>query len=473
MGKGGKGQPAHSRAFSAHATGASWFSPRSGLLDLAGFQSAINSHWLTNRGQNGLDCPGMREALVEIGKGGNFGGNGDQGRFIGDVGMGMLDGRGVSPEQAAAIFRVYDTAQSGQLTYEQFANVFRLMSAPERTDELRLLERKVFLESMVPNLGATLGTGASVAPHGANPLAPKFAAEPTHFLLENPGFNAVCCATCVSEVPLFCFGMPPPMVCFWPHGIIFFGSPCAMAAKLCWAPRANAATTVRLTPNAVVSVTEPYAGWSACMGPPIVAPCNCCLVCMGGDPMCTAYKNDRQAVDVVPLEFVDAVDVLRPVYPGGLERLVVSAYGGSHMIAKDGATNAKAFADAVMQQKASAARLDFNERAALQNFLASSWFRLDLLRHGRSADLGEGRFVGDVGAPMQQMMMARGGPTAPGFQPVADVTTVHPAPAMISVAVPEGAVAGTVIQVQAPSGAMVQVAVPEGVKPGQVIQVAV
>ncbi|KAH8047340.1 hypothetical protein JL722_13153 [Aureococcus anophagefferens] len=258
MGKGGKGQPAHSRAFSAHATG-------------------------------------------------------------------------------AAIFRVYDTAQSGQLTYEQFANVFRLMSAPERTDELRLLERKVFLEKMVPNLGATLGTGASVAPHGANPLAPKFAAEPTHFALENPGFNAVCCATCVSE--------------------------------LCWAPRANAATTVRLTPNAVVSVTEPYAGWSACMGPPIVAPCNCCLVCMGGDPMCTAYKNDRQVVDVVPLEFVDAVDVLRPVYPGGLERLVVSAYGGSHMIAKDGATNAKAVADAVMQQKASAARLDFNERAALQNFL--------------------------------------------------------------------------------------------------------
>ncbi|KAH8050471.1 hypothetical protein JL722_11442 [Aureococcus anophagefferens] len=446
MGKGGKGQPAHSRAFSAHATGASWFSPRSGLLDLAGFQSAINSHWLSNRGQNGLDCPGMREALLEINKGGNFGGSGEA-PFIGDVGMGMLDGRGVSPEQAAAIFRVYDTAQSGQLTYEQFANVFRLMSAPERTDELRLLERKVFLEKM-------------------------FAAEPTHFALENPGFNAVCCATCVSEVPLFCFGLPPPMVCFWPHGIIFFGSPCAMAAKLCWAPRANAATTVRLTPNAVVSVTEPYAGWSACMGPPIVAPCNCCLVCMGGDPMCTAYKNDRQVVDVVPLEFVDAVDVLRPVYPGGLERLVVSAYGGSHMIAKDGATNAKAFADAVMQQKASAARLDFNERAALQNFLASSWFRLDLVRHGRSADLGEGRVVGDVGAPMQQMMMARGGPTAPGFQPVAAVTAVHPAPAMISVAVPEGAVAGTVIQVQAPSGA-IQVAVPEGVKPGQVIQVAV
>ena len=80
--------------------------------------------------------------------------------------------------------------------------------------------------------------------------------------------------------------------------------------------------------------------------------------------------------------------------------------------------------------------------------------------------------VGDVGAPMQQMMMARGGPTAPGFQPVAAVTAVHPAPAMISVAVPEGAVAGTVIEVQAPSGA-IQVAVPEGVKPGQVIQVSV
>ncbi|KAH8071568.1 hypothetical protein JL721_4068 [Aureococcus anophagefferens] len=275
MGKGGKGQPAHSRAFSAHATGASWFSPRSGLLDLAGFQSAINSHWLSNRGQNGLDCPGMREALLEINKGGNFGGSGEA-PFIGDVGMGMLGGRACHGA-GAAIFRVYDTAQSGQLTYEQFANVFRLMSAPERTDELRLLERKVFLEKMVPNLGATLGTGASV--------------------------------------PLFCFRLAAPMVCFWPHGIIFFGSPCAMAAKLCWAPRANAATTVRLTPNAVVSVTEPYAGWSACMGPPIVAPCNCCLVCMGGDPMCTAYKNDRQVVDVVPLEFVDAVGVLRPVYP--------------------------------------------------------------------------------------------------------------------------------------------------------------
>ena len=46
------------------------------------------------------------------------------------------------------------------------------------------------------------------------------------------------------------------------------------------------------------------------------------------------------------------------------------------------------------------------------------------------------------------------------------------APEIVSVAVPEGAVAGTVIQVQAPSGA-IQVAVPEGVKPGQVIQVAV
>ena len=464
MGKGGKGQPAHAFAFQGSATGSSWLNPRSGHLDLAGFQSAINSHHLTSS-RGAFDSPGMRDALLEMTKGSNLN---SSGRFIGGVGMGMLDGRGVSPEQAAAIFRVYDTAQSGQLTYQQFTNVFRLMSAPERTDELRLLERKKFLESMVPNLGATLGTGASVAPHGANPLAPKFAAEPTHVALENPGFNAVCCATCVSEVPLFCFGLPPPMVCFWPHGIIFFGSPCAMAAKLCWAPRANAATTVRLTPNAVVSVTEPYAGWSACMGPPIVAPCNCCLVCMGSDPMCTAYKNDRQAVDVVPLEFVDAVDVLRPVYPGGLERLVVNAYGGSAMIAKDGATNAEAFADAVMQQKASAARLDFNERAALQNFLASSWFRLDLLRHGRSADLGEGRVVGDVGAPMQQMMMARSGPTAPGFQPVAAV-----APAVLSVAVPDGAVAGTLIQVQAPSGAMVQVAVPEGFQPGQVIQVSV
>ena len=107
-----------------------------------------------------------------------------------------------------------------------------------------------------------------------------------------------------------------------------------------------------------------------------------------------------------------------------------------------------------MQQKASAARLDFNERAALQNFLASSWFRLDLLRQGRSADLGEGRVVGDVGAPMQQMM--------------ARATTGT----VIQVAVPEGAAAGTVIQVQAPSGA-IQVAVPEGVKPGQVIQVSV
>ena len=65
-------------------------------------------------------------------------------------------------------------------------------------------------------------------------------------------------------------------------------------------------------------------------------------------------------------------------------------------------------------------------------------------------------------------MMARGGPVAPGFQPVADV-----APEMISVAVPEGATAGTVIQVQVPSGAVVQVAVPEGVQPGQVIQVSV
>ena len=46
------------------------------------------------------------------------------------------------------------------------------------------------------------------------------------------------------------------------------------------------------------------------------------------------------------------------------------------------------------------------------------------------------------------------------------------APEIVSVAVPEGAVAGTVIQVQAPSGA-IQVAVPEGVKPGQVIQVSV
>ncbi|KAH8046663.1 hypothetical protein JL722_13556 [Aureococcus anophagefferens] len=219
----------------------------------------------------------MREALLEINKGGNFGGVG--GPFIGDVGMGMLDGRGVSPEQAAAIFRVYDTAQSGQLTYEQFANVFRLMSAPERTDELRLLSAR------------------------CAPLLLRLAA---------------------------------PMVCFWPHGIIFFGSPCAMAAKLCWAPRANAATTVRLTPNAVVSVTEPYAGWSACMGPPIVAPCNCCLVCMGGDPMCTAYKNDRQVVDVVPLEFVDAVDVLRPVYPGGLERLVTPISGFSSWIVPSG-----------------------------------------------------------------------------------------------------------------------------------------
>jgi hypothetical protein len=56
----------------------------------------------------------------------------------------------------------------------------------------------------------------------------------------------------------------------------------------------------------------------------------------------------------------------------------------------------------------------------------------------------------------------------------AAVTAVHPAPAMISVAVPEGAVAGTVIQVQAPSGrGAIQVAVPEGAKPGQVIQVSV
>ena len=50
MGKGGKGQPAHSRAFSAHATGASWFSPRSGLPDLAGFQSAAELNGTLARG---------------------------------------------------------------------------------------------------------------------------------------------------------------------------------------------------------------------------------------------------------------------------------------------------------------------------------------------------------------------------------------------------------------------------------------
>ena len=47
--------------------------------------------------------------------------------------------------------------------------------------------------------------------------------------------------------------------------------------------------------------------------------------------------------------------------------------------------------------------------------------------------------------------------------------------ALLAVAVPEGAAAGTVIQVQAPgpSGAVVQFAVPQGVHPGEVIQISV
>ena len=48
MGKGGKGQPAHAFAFQGSATGSSWLNPRSGHLDLAGFQSAINSHHVTS-----------------------------------------------------------------------------------------------------------------------------------------------------------------------------------------------------------------------------------------------------------------------------------------------------------------------------------------------------------------------------------------------------------------------------------------
>lgn len=42
-GKGGKGQPAHAFASQASATGSSWLNPRSGHLDLAGFQSASRS----------------------------------------------------------------------------------------------------------------------------------------------------------------------------------------------------------------------------------------------------------------------------------------------------------------------------------------------------------------------------------------------------------------------------------------------
>ena len=118
----------------------------SGHLDLAGFQSAINSHFLT-RSPKAWECFGTQEALwVEMTKGTPLGARAPGGLpFTGDVGTGLLDGRGVSPEHAAAIFRVYDTAQSGQLNYQEFADVFRLMSAPERTDELRLLERKTFL----------------------------------------------------------------------------------------------------------------------------------------------------------------------------------------------------------------------------------------------------------------------------------------------------------------------------------------
>jgi hypothetical protein len=98
MGKGGKGQPAHAFAFQGSATGSSWLNPRSGHLDLAGFQSAINSHHLTGS-RGALDSPGMRDALLEMTKGNNLN---SSDRFIGGVGMGMLDGRGVSPEQAAA-----------------------------------------------------------------------------------------------------------------------------------------------------------------------------------------------------------------------------------------------------------------------------------------------------------------------------------------------------------------------------------
>ena len=68
MGKGGKGQPAHAFAFQASATGSSWLNPRSGHLDLAGFQSAINSHYVTSSTQ-ALDCPGVRPALLEMTKG--------------------------------------------------------------------------------------------------------------------------------------------------------------------------------------------------------------------------------------------------------------------------------------------------------------------------------------------------------------------------------------------------------------------
>ena len=95
--------------------------------------------------------------------------------------------------------------------------------------------------------------------------------------------------------------------------------------------------------------------------------------------------------------------------------------------------------------------------------------RADLLRANRNLDIGNGLVVGDAAVPMN-MMVRPDALQAPG----APVPLAVPmAPTILSVAVPEGAAPGTVIQVQAPNGAMVQVAVPEGAAPGSVIQVQV
>ena len=392
MGKGGKGEVQN--AFARNAKGGSMFSRTSGTLDVNGLQSALNSYLMTNSNDNcegtpfNACCIAFKTDQAQIAsRGGSVpaawdGMGGDQTGGGVMPGFGMLDGRGVSPEHAAALMRIYDPSGTGEIGWHQYVEICKLLSHHNIRDEFKTLATKMQLEKFTH----TINRGQGISRHSQNPLQAKFAAEPPMLALANPSKNTVCCAA-ASEFPIFGMLTPFPFVCFWPHSIIFFGSPCAYCAKPCWLPTANAATTVHLTKGAVVSVTEPYPGWSPCFGPPCCSILSCCLVCCGASPACfDAYENAERVVDVVPLEFVDSVDLLPPLLPGGLGRVLVTAYGGIPFLAKDGATNGPQFVEAVHQAKQNAPRLDPNERAALHQFLATSWVRA---RAGNGCDIGQ------------------------------------------------------------------------------------
>ena len=487
MGKGGKGPPPHVRAFRSHSQGGGIFAD--GSLDLEGLHRTLNDPMI-NKAPDGcgklLKCGGGVDGFSNLGLG-----------FGAASRASPLGGKAVSMATARTLFQAFDLANNGVIEMREWLVIFELMSVPADDWEFAMNERRKKLGRALRDHAARLGLEPSEPLPRETPLA-RFYARDAVVMTAATSPRARAARACLTA-PLKLFGIPFPCVCFWPHGVIFFGAPCAFIVKPCWVYRAAKATTLELrerraprarrrarlrarlcvdarararappkcaTRSSLFSTTEPYVGWSPFFGPPCVAPLSTLMQCCCAPPLLCSDENgvqERQA-EVIPLELVDgarveshAADASVYTCDSSTPSVVVTAFGGRTVAVVDGVRNADEFVAAVEARKGARARrpLDDATRAQYAHYLMGSWLRLDATRHGGVLDVS-GAAAATAAPPA--VMMAQ---------------VIAAQPTIMQVQVPPGAGPGAAMLVQAPDGRQIQVEVPPGAAAGSVFQVQV